>query len=78
MTGQTRSGTAFKPVSTCNMAGADGAGEDELDSSLHIYKVPKQLQWLVVEESNEFCWIFYSRSQQKLKCRVGHPNIPGI
>lgn len=48
-----------------------------LDPDLFIYKLPDQLQWLVVDALGSFCWVFYSRGQRRLKCRHHHPNTPG-
>lgn len=49
----------------------------QADPSLFICKLPNQLQWLVVDEQETFCWVFYSKIQQRLKCRHIHPNTTG-
>ncbi len=42
-----------------------------------IFKIPGCLQWLVVEKHG-YCWVFFSRYQQRFKCRCQHPNNPGM
>lgn len=42
-----------------------------------IYKIPGQLQWLVIDSSRNSCWVYFSKVQQRFKCRTQHPNNPG-
>jgi len=42
-----------------------------------VFKIPGRLLWLVVEK-HEYCWVFFSKYQQRFKCRCQHPNNPGI
>ena len=43
-----------------------------------VFKIPGQLQWLVVEKHGAYCWVFFSRYQQRFKCRCQHLNNPGM
>ena len=43
----------------------------------YVFKIPGRLQWLVLEKHG-YCWVFFSKYQQRLKCRCQHPNNPGM
>lgn len=55
-------------------------GEVTPDTSDYtVHKVCNELQWLVCSEKSfgSFCWVYYSKIQQRFKCRSNHPNAPG-
>lgn len=70
LTGHTRSGQAFalESTKTYNMP---------LTQVDQIYKIPEKLQWLVMDSNNNFCWVYFSKGQQRFKCHSKHPNSPG-
>lgn len=69
--GHTRSGLVFsaEAARTYNMP---------ITKVDKIYKIPGQLQWLVIDSSRNTCWVFFSKVQQRFKCRTQHPNNPGM
>lgn len=53
----------------------------ENPESKWCFQIPGQLLWLVPHgqaNSNDFCWVFYSRKRHKLKCKCSSPHTPGM
>jgi len=69
----------FRETEDMTDCGVDLEDATSLSDKEFVYKVPAQLQWLVVDTRKSVvrCWVFYSRIQKRLKCRTHHPNSPG-
>lgn len=68
--GHTRAGHAFS-------VHANSAAVATTNLVKQVFKIPGHLQWLVVEKHG-YCWVFFSKYQQRFKCRCQHPNNPGM
>ncbi len=71
LVGHTQAGHAFSVLANSTAAVTTNLVKQ-------VFKIPGQLQWLVVEKHGVYCWVFFSKYQQRFKCRCQHPNNPGM